>query len=200
MATLDKLVKVFEGFGKELVQDLQSSLRKKVTFGGGDSRLSNKIQFKIIHDKDKLVFQLLMPEYGFIIDKGRGELGDTPTPPRTKKRGGVSKEGQKNIKEWAKRKGIVGKFRSESLKARIEKQNEAKAKNKTKRKYKTLKQMSFEKAATQLGYLVSRKIARKGFKGNHFYTDVIKSLETGELTKKISEIMKQDVLIEIKGK
>lgn len=180
----DKVVKILEQFGVNLVQDLQESLRSKVTYGGGDSRLSNKIRFQIVKGEDKVSMQLIMPSYGFILDSGRSG-------------GGVSKEGQKKITEWAKRKNIVKKFQQSTLKARVDKQNESKQRN-SKRKYKTLKQIYFEKAAKQLGYLISRKVGKDGYKGNNFYTDVVEKLDTAGLSKQISEMLKTDILIEIK--
>jgi hypothetical protein len=184
---VDKIVKILENFGANLVQDLQASLRRKgVTYGGGDSRLSNNIKFKIIKGEDKISVQLLMPDYGFVLDKGRGET----------KSGGKG-ETKTKISEWVKRRNMVKKFQQSTLKARVDKQNESKRRNPN-RKYKTLKQVSFEKAAQQLGYLVSRKIHKQGYKGNHFYTDVINRIETGELSKQVSEIIKQDIIIEIR--
>lgn len=181
---MDKVVTILEHFGTNLVQDLQESLRGKVSYGGGDSRLSNKIRFKIIKGETKVSVQLLMPSYGFILDSGRGG-------------GGVSEEGQKKITEWAKRKNIVKKFQQSTLKARVEKQNESKKRNPN-RKYKTLKQVSFEKAAIQLGYLISRKVGKDGYKGNHFYTNVVNKIDTGELSKQLTDILKTDILIEIR--
>ena len=92
---------------------------------------------------------------------------------------------------------LYQKFQQSTLKARVDKQNEAKKRNPN-REYKTLKQVSFEKAAIQLGFLISRKVGNKGYKGNHFYTDVVNKIDTGELSKQISEILKTDILIEIR--
>jgi len=184
---VDKIVSILELFGTNLVQDLQQSLRNKgVTYGGGDSRLSNKIKYVVIKGEDKVSMQLLMPQYGFALDNGR-----KPTS------GGGNGEVKSKITEWAKRKNLVKKFQQSTLKARVDKQNEAKKRNPN-REYKTLKQVSFEKAAIQLGYLISRKIHKKGYKGNHFYTDVVNKIDTGKLSKQISEILKTDILIEIK--
>lgn len=186
MALADKLVDVFTEFGIGLKEDLQQSLRNKgVTYGGGDSRLSNAIKFAIIQRGDKVVFQLLMPKYGFAVDGGR-------------KAAPVSKEGQIKIKEWAKRKNIVKKFQTDTLKARVKKQDKAKAKDRTGRKYKTLKQVSFEKAAEQLTYLIARKKKKERTEGNHFYTEVIDKLNTTELQEQLAAVMKSEILIEIK--
>lgn len=196
---MDKVQKILEIFGKKFVDDVRKSARSKgMTYGGGDSRLSASMDYTVTKDgENKITMVFFMEEYGYIRDVGRGKLGDTPTPPFTRKSGKVSQEGQKKISEWAKRKNIVKKFQQSTLKARVDKQNEAKKRNPN-REYKTLKQVSFEKAAIQLGFLISRKVGNKGYKGNHFYTDVVNKIDTGELSKQISEILKTDILIEIR--
>lgn len=195
---MDKVVKILSLFGKKLVDDVRQSARNKgMTYGEGESRLSASMDFKVTKGEDITTMVFFMSEYGYIRDVGRGKLGDPAKPPRTKKPGGVSKEGQKRITEWVKRKNLVKEFQQSTLKARVEKQNEAKKRNPN-REYKTLKQVSFEKAAIQLGYLISRKIHKNGYKGNHFYTDVVNKIDTGKLSKQISEILKTDILIEIK--
>jgi len=172
----------FINFGTGLVTDLQGSLRKKgVTFGGNDSKLSNLIRFDISQSKDGITFKLLMPEYGFAVDGGRGSSKSS--------NGGKVKS---NVLDWVKRKGIVGKFAKENLQARLKQQ--AKAKNPRK----TLKQLPFEKAAKQLSFLISRKIHRKGYKGNNFYSEVIDKLDINTLNKELSKVMKEQVLVQIK--
>jgi hypothetical protein len=172
----------FIKFGTTLVTDLQGSLRTKgVTFGGNDSKLSNLIRFDIKQTNEGITFQLLMPEYGFAVDKGRGASKSSD--------GGKVKD---NIREWVNRKGIVGKFAKENLQQRLRVQ--AKAKNPRK----TLKQLPFEKAAKQLAFLISRKIHRKGYKGNNFYSEVIDKLDLTKLNKEISQMMNKEILLQIK--
>ncbi len=167
-------------FGVKLKDDLQKSLRSKgVTFGGQDSKLSEAIRVNLNPNPNGITFQLLMPKYGFAVDSGR-------------KAAAVSREGQEKITEWVKRKGIVGKFAKENLQARLKQQ--AKAKNPRK----TLKQLPFEKAAKQLSFLISRKIHRKGYKGNNFYSEVIDKLDINTLNKELSKVMKEQVLVQIK--
>jgi len=169
-------------FGVKLKDDLQKSLRSKgVTFGGQDSKLSEAIRVNLNPNPNGITFQLLMPEYGFVVDKGRGSSKSS--------NGGKVKS---NVLDWVKRKGIVGKFAKENLQARLKQQ--AKAKNPRK----TLKQLPFEKAAKQLSFLISRKIHRKGYKGNNFYSEVIDKLDINTLNKKLSKVMKEQVLVQIK--
>jgi len=169
-------------FGVKLKDDLQKSLRSKgVTFGGQDSKLSEAIRVNLNPNPNGITFQLLMPEYGFVVDKGRGSSKSS--------NGGKVKS---NVLDWVKRKGIVGKFAKENLQARLKQQ--AKAKNPRK----TLKQLPFEKAAKQLSFLISRKIHRKGYKGNNFYSEVIDKLDINTLNKELSKVMKEQVLVQIK--
>jgi len=183
-------------FGTTLVTDLQGSLRNKgVTFGGNDSKLSNLIRFDIKQTNEGITFQLLMPEYGFAVDGGRGpsEKGSKP---------GVLKD---NITEWVKRKGIVGKFMANKPKINLAKQKEQRKKyaEKLAKGYKPKPRKSipgtkFEKAAKQLAFLISRKIHRKGYKGNNFYSEVIDKLDLTKLNKEISQMMNKEILLQIK--
>lgn len=172
---------ILNNFGTKLVTDLRQSLvAKGVTFGGGgQSKLSGKIRFEIKRTFKGIVFNLVMPDYSYYVDKGR-------------KPGKVSKEAQKNISEWAKRKGIVGKFQSENLITR------QKAQESSKRKLKTLKKLPFDVALKSLTFLISRKIDVKGYKGNSFLTDVINDGRIVRLQKDISEALKKQIIIDLK--
>lgn len=185
MALSDDIVNILDEFGTKLKEDLQQSLRDKgVTFGGQDSKLSNKIQFEIDQKGSSVTFKLKMPEYGEAVDKGR-------------KAANVSKEGSESISNWAKRKGLVGKIASSSLEARLKVQAEAKSRNKTKKNWKTLKKPSFEKQLKAATYLVKRKIERKGYEGNHFFSEVVEDGRIEELNKQLSEVIKTNIQIEI---
>lgn len=183
MALSEEIDDLLTEFGTSLKDDLQQSLRDKgVTFGGQDSKLSNSIRFTITQSGSGISFKLLMPEYGFAVDGGR-------------KAAGVSQEGQENISKWAKRKGIVGKFANDTLQARLKRQ----AKNKSNRKKKELKKPSFEKSLKALTYLISRKLKSKGYEGNGFFTQVVEDGRVDEFKKKLSALIKTEVLIEIRS-
>ncbi len=162
---------VIDEFGNKLVEDLKASLKKKgVMYQGQESKLAASIRFRTLPKGDSIVFQLLMPDYAEIRDKGR-------------KPGPVSKEGKKNIGEWGNRKGMIGKFSENELINRKKKQDEAKARNKNRKVWKTLKKQPFNKAKEAFAYVVSRKIAKKGYEGNNFFTDVINDGRIDELKK-----------------
>lgn len=162
---------ILEDFGEKLVNDLRAALKaKNVGYGGQDSKLAAQIRFRVIPNNNSISFQLLMPDYGEFVDRGRGS-------------GPVSKKGIEKIGEWARAKNIVGQFQEKELQQRIKKQNESKQKAKSfskqgkrdraVRKWKTLKKMPFNRAKKQLAFAIASKIRAKGYEGKNFFTDTI---------------------------
>ena len=162
---------ILEDFGEKLVNDLRAALKaKNVGYGGQDSKLAAKIRFRVIPKDNSISFQLLMPDYGEFVDRGRGS-------------GPVSKKGIEKIGEWARAKNIVGQFQEKEFQQRIKKQNESKQKAKSfskqgkrdraVRKWKTLKKMPFNRAKKQLAFAIASKIRAKGYEGKNFFTDTI---------------------------
>lgn len=169
---------IIDDFGKSLITDLRKSLVSKgVTFGGGgESKLSAKMRYTITQDNKGLSFNLVMPDYGYWLDKGR-------------KPGPVSQAGQASISDWVKRKGIVGKFQQQNLQDRI-------AAHKTHRK--PLKKLEFNKAVKALTFLVSRKVAKHGYKPTHFISDVLNDGRLKKFQADISAELKRQITIELK--
>lgn len=162
---------ILEDFGEKLVNDLRAALKaNNVGYGGQDSKLAAKIRFRVIPKDNSISFQLLMPDYGEFVDRGRGS-------------GPVSKKGIEKIGEWARAKNIVGQFQEKEFQQRIKKQNESKQKAKSfskqgkrdraLRKWKTLKKMPFNRAKKQLAFAIASKIRAKGYEGKNFFTDTI---------------------------
>ena len=162
---------ILEDFGEKLVNDLRAALKaNNVGYGGQDSKLAAKIRFRVVPKDNSISFQLLMPDYGEFVDRGRGS-------------GPVSKKGIEKIGEWARAKNIVGQFQEKELQQRIKKQNESKQKAKSfskqgkrdraVRKWKTLKKMPFNRAKKQLAFAIASKIRAKGYEGKNFFTDTI---------------------------
>lgn len=162
---------ILEDFGEKLVNDLRAALKaKNVGYGGQDSKLAAQIRFRVVPKDNSISFQLLMPYYGEFVDRGRGS-------------GSVSKKGIEKIGEWARAKGIVGKYQDKELQERIERQNQSKQKAKkfskqgkrdrAVRKWKTLKKMPFNRAKKQLAFAIASKIRAKGYEGKNFFTDTI---------------------------
>jgi hypothetical protein len=178
MSEVDKIVRTF---GDKLVTDIRASLAAKgVTYGGGgDSKLAARTRFEIRQTANGVIFNLIMPDYWFWVNNGR-----EPGP--------VSKEGQKDIGEWANRKGIVGKFQNENLITR------QKAREHSKRKLKPLKKLPFEKAKKQITFLISRKIAKDGYEGNDFLDDLLNDGRVAKFKADLGAALKKDILIEIR--
>lgn len=162
---------ILEDFGEKLVNDLRAALKaNNVGYGGQDSKLAAKINYKVKQTTRGITFKLHMPDYWEFVDSGRD-----PGP--------VSKKGIEKIGEWARAKGIVGKYQDKELQERIERQNQSKqnAKKFSKqgkidravRKWKTLKKMPFNRAKKQLAFAIASKIHKKGYEGNNFLTDTI---------------------------
>jgi hypothetical protein len=181
MGISEEIYKILDEFGEKVKEDLQQSLRDKgVKQGGGDSRLSAKIDFKVTQTGNVVSFKLTMPEYGEAVDKGR-------------KAAPVSEEGQKSIANWGRSRKYVGEFAEKTLQARLKKQSE----NKTNRKKKALKKPSFDKQVKAFVYVVSRKLKREGYKGNNFYTSVVDDGRLDKLKKDLAGVLKSEVDIEI---
>jgi len=79
-----------------------------------------------------------------------------------RKKGPVSKLGVKKIINWANEKGITNKFAKEN-------------------------KMPLNRAEKSLGFLISRKIKKEGYKGNYFYTNIINDGRQELLAKQIRE-------------
>jgi hypothetical protein len=169
----DDLDRILEPFGEDLINDLQKSLLSKgVVFGGGQSsKLSAKIRYNIRFG-DPLRFELIMPEYAEAVNSGRSPSKDQGNPPPQRKKGGPPRKPgavELALRDWIKRKGISERFAGSSFKQRV----------------------------NTGAYLIARKIHRKGYKGNHFYSEVINDGRIDGLTIQLREFFKQEVVIDI---
>ena len=185
MAIDKKIDEILVEFGMKLEQDLQDSLASKMG-SGYNARLSSKIKsLPIRHVGDLTEYILQMPLYGKALDGGR-----LPTKEKTDgtMRGKVA--------DWIKRRALVGKYINDNLQQRLDKQ----AKNKTNRPKKPLKKLAFEKAVKQLSFLIARKIHKKGYKGNQFFSEVINDGRLEKLERDLMEAAQNEVLIEITKK
>jgi hypothetical protein len=187
MAITDEIVKVLTEFGKDTVPDLQRSLKSKLsaksskygTRRNSSSDLSNSIKFSFPKSSGSISFVLSMNEYGEAIDSGR-------------KAHGVSSEGQESLIDWAKKQGVAENYRKKDLETRLSKQGKSTRKNKKK-----LVKMPFDKAAKTIAFLVARKLKKKGFEGNGFFSEIIKDGRVEELSAKLKEIIKSEIRIEV---
>lgn len=180
MALGDEIDKILVEFGESTVNDVRANLDAAVSYGGQASRLSAKINYIPPRNVNgAIVLQVTMPEYGYILDKGRGS-------------GNVSKEGIASIEKWIVRRGLKPKM------------SEARTKMSKDRKVaKPIKTQNREKAVRQFAFAIARKIQKKGHSQPYkdqklgFWSKVINDGRLDELTKRISEVLKTEVIIEI---
>jgi len=173
---------IINAFGEKLVTDIHASLiRNGVVFGGGqESKLAARTRFTVTSTANGISFNLIMPDEAYWVNKGR-------------KPGPVSKKGRESIADWAKRKGVVGKFMTEELKARKERQR------KGNRKVKTLKKLPFDKAVKALTFLIAGKITEKGYAATHFLDEVINDGRVSQFEKDLATALKKRIIVEIKN-
>lgn len=180
MALGDEIDKILVEFGESTVNDVRANLDAAVSYGGQASRLSAKINYTAPRNVNgAIVLQVSMPTYGFILDQGRGP-------------GNVSKEGIASIEKWIVRRGLKPKM------------SEARTKMSKDRKVsKPIKTQNREKAVKQFAFAIARKIQKQGHaqpykdKKLGFWSKVINDGRLEELTARISEVLKTEVIIEI---
>jgi len=178
----DKIAKVLGEFGVELNNDTRSSLHKKLAERASKhngrqrtSRLEASIKDSVSYSNGAIKMTLTMNDYWEVVNDGR-------------KPSGVSKDGQKKIAEWSGVSGLAEKIRIKDLAARKERQ---------KRKG-NLKKMPFERAKKAAGFLVSRALKNKRIEPTHFFDEVIKDGRIEELKTKLTDIIKTDIIIEVR--
>ena len=180
MALGDEIDKILADFAEKTINDVRTNLDAVVNYGGQMSKLSKNVTYIPPRNVNgAIVLQVTMPEYGFILDKGRGA-------------GNVSKEGIASIEKWIVRRGLKPKM------------SEARTKMSKDRKVaKPIKTQNREKAVKQFAFAIARKIQKKGHSQPYkdqklgFWSKVINDGRLDELTKRISEVLKTEVIIEI---
>ena len=60
------------------------------------------------------------------------------------------------------------------------------------------KKITFQKAVKQFGFLVQRKVMKKGFEPNHFYSEVINDGRLAKLNEDYKRAKKEDLRTAIK--
>lgn len=180
MALGDEIDKILADFAQKTIDDVRANLDEVVNYGGQMSKLSKNVTYIPPRNVNgAIVLQVTMPAYGFILDAGRGP-------------GNVSKEGIASIEKWIVRRGLKPKM------------SEARTKMSKDRKVsKPIKNQNREKAVKQFAFAIARKIQKQGHaqpykdKKLGFWSKVINDGRLDELTARISEVLKTEVIIEI---
>jgi hypothetical protein len=180
MALVDKIEDLLTEFGKQLVIDTQKSLKSKQRDSSLNSRLSTSINPQTTYESGKIVFRLTMNDYWDAVNSGRD-----PT----------SKGGDGSL-----RKNLIRWIKTRKLKVEISKRKEEKAKTlKNKKVKKSYKKQTYETAVENLAFVIARKIHKDGYEGNHFFDEVINDGRIEKLQSEITELVKDDIIIEIRS-
>lgn len=189
MALVDKIKDLLDEFGKALNDDTRSSLKKALDDRAAKhngrkrtSRLEASIKPTISFSNDSIKFTLNMNDYWAVVNDGRSPNN-------------VSAEGQEKISAWSAVSGFAEKIRLTDLEQRKQKQSLSKRKGKLKK----LQKMSFDKAKKTAGFLVARSLKKKSIEATHFFDEVIKDGRIEELESKLTELVKEDIIIEIRS-
>jgi hypothetical protein len=196
MALNEDIKDLLSEFGLKLTVDTKASLKSKLdaraekgsTYKGVNykgrkrkSRLENSAKaLPITYSGGVLRFTFVMNDYWDVVDKGR-------------KPGSVSEDGQNKISEWSGLSGFAENIRISDLATRKEKQSLSKRKNGLKK----LKKMPFDRAKKAAGFLVARSLKKKTIEPTNFFTDIIRDGRIEELQKRLSELIKTDIIINI---
>lgn len=167
--------RILENFGVRLVKDVRKSYnteqKKKASRYSAsfneNSRLEGSMKYVIKETSDSVELDFLMNDYWKFVDKGR-------------KKGPVSRQGQKLISDWIKRKGI----NAQSI---IQQMTESK------------KKPTYAKAVSQLTFLIARKKKYKDTEGTNFYTKIINDGRLEDLKIQLRTEVKKDIIISING-
>lgn len=185
MALGDEIDKILVEFGESTVNDVRANLDAAVSYGGQASRLSAKINYIPPRNVNgAIVLQIEMPKYGYILDEGRGKgkSADKKLP----------NEAIESIEKWIVRRGLKPKM--SEVRQKFAKDRKADKQKKTQNR---------EKAVKQFAYAIARKIQKEGHaqpykdKKLGFWSKVINDGRLEELTARISEVLKTEVIIEI---
>lgn len=180
MALVDKIEDLLTEFGKQLVIDTQKSLKSKQRDSSLNSRLSTSIKPQTTYESGKIVFKLTMNDYWDAVNSGRD-----PT----------SKGG-----DGALRRNLIRWIKTRKLKVEISKRKEEKAKTlKNKKVKKSYKKQTYETAVENLAFVIARKIHKDGYEGNNFFDEVINDGRIEKLQSEITELVKDDIIIEIRS-
>lgn len=189
MALVDKIKDLLDEFGKALNDDTRSSLKKALDDRAAKhkgrkrkSRLEASVKPIVSFSDDTIKFTLNMNDYWAVVNDGRSPNS-------------VSAEGQKKIAEWSAVSGFAEKIRLTDLEQRKQKQSLSQRKGKLKK----LQKMSFDKAKKTAGFLVARSLKNKSIEPTHFFDEVINDGRIEKLQSEITELVKDDIIIEIRS-
>lgn len=161
--------KILENFGVKAKKDLQKSLtdkqKAKAAKYGRSYNQNSRLKNSIKYTVKETATAIELNLYM----EDYGDIVDKGRRP-----GPVSQAGQLSIKNWIKIKGLNP---SQILSVPGK------------------KKLSFETASKQFAFLVTRKVSKKGFEGNDFYSSVINDGRLDQLKKDIEKESVKEIII-----
>lgn len=189
MALVDDIKKLLDEFGVSLNDDTRSSLKEALDARAAKhkgrkrtSRLEASVKPVVEFTSGSLKFTLQMNDYWAVVNDGRSPNN-------------VSEDGQDKLKDWSRLSGFAENIRISDLEQRKQKQSLSKRKGKLKR----LKKMNFETAKKSAAFLVARSLQKKSIEPTNFFDKVIDDGRVQELQDRLAELIKADIIVEIRS-
>lgn len=169
--------KLITDFGNKLVTDLNASLNKALRDGGSSSPQEAALHFnpsyKITTEGTTISINA-SADYWYWIEHGRSPGKMPPS----------SKLGKK----WQNKQNIDPRKVIQEIQINY---------NKSKGLKREVKQLSFDKASKQLGFLIARSIGRNGYKPRPFIDRVVKDGRIENLMKSLSQLFKKEIQVKV---
>lgn len=189
MALVDDIKKLLDEFGVSLNDDTRSSLKQALDARAAKhkgrkrtSRLEASVKPVVEFKGGAIKLTLQMNDYWEVVNDGRSPNN-------------VSEDGQEKLQKWSELSGLAEKIRVTDLQERKERQSLSKRKS----KLKSLKKMPFDRAKKAAGFLVARSLKKKSIEATHFFDKVIEDGRVQELEDRLTELIKTDIIVEIRS-
>ena len=185
----DKIIEVFNIWGKDLVDDMKKAIDSAITADGGgqNSRLSGSVNYKVLNDRGNISFQLTMNDYWKFKDKG---VDGTEVS-----HGSEYKFKGKNISQKAMRQFIDARHIKVELTSKTKELNKG---LRTKGIRRAHKQLNIESAKKTLAFLIGRSVAKKGLEPLGFMAKVITPERIAQLKAMLAPVIRNEFILELK--
>lgn len=190
----DKIIEVFDKWGKDLVDDAKAIIDKSIAADGGGqtSKLSGSVDFKVFSDNDRVTFQLTMSDYWKFQDKGVDG---------TEVSHGSKFKFKRRLNKYGKQKPVGGMLDFiESRHIKIELSPRKKGLNKslkTKGIRQQHKKLSIKQAKESAAYAIGVSVAKKGIKPLHFMDKIITPDRLNQLKEMLKPVIRNEFILEI---
>lgn len=166
---------VLKEFEQEFIHAIQQSIDNNDRHARGGLWQSVKAQTKIYGQA--VVMEISMLDYWKYVEEGRRRGGKMPP-----------------------QQAMLNFIRDRGIKVELSKLKKAKIKSlKSKRIKKAVKQISVEKKAKSLAFVLGRSIAKKGIKPTHFLQEALDSGVVDDFKRELLKAVGREIQIEIKN-